>query len=87
MTTRLTIAGAVLVLAIVFGFIFWNQFSSSQKQLAAGNTPISQTSSSNSKSAVPKNDNISNIESDLSGVNVNTVDTESTQLNSQLNGF
>jgi cell division protein YceG involved in septum cleavage len=88
MTTRLTIAGSVLVLAIVFGFIFWNQFTSNQQNLAGGNSP-SQTANTNSDQTmtVPKNDNVSAIENDLSGINVSGIDQDSAELNAGLSGF
>jgi len=80
MNTRLTIGGSVLVLSIVFGFIFWNQFISNQRDLAGGKPQ--QTTYT-----IPKNDNINSIEADLSGVNITDIDSDSAQMSTQLNGF
>lgn len=86
MNTRILIGAAVLVLAIVFGFIFWNQFSSNQQNLAGGN-PQLYTNTSKSSSTAVKNDSVDSIDSDLSGVNVTNIDSDSSQFNTQLNGF
>jgi hypothetical protein len=85
MTTRVTIAVSVLVLAIVFGFIFWNQFASNQHELAGGDdTPYTVQTN---KTSVPKNDTVSSIETDLNATDTTGIDSDSSQLNTQLNGF
>lgn len=84
MTTKLITAGVILVVAILFGFIFWNQFSSNQEDLAGGDN--SQINTNSQASTVPQNDSLSSIEESLEGVNVN-VDSDSSQLDSELNGF
>ncbi|HEX5430134.1 MAG TPA: hypothetical protein VFX17_03620 [Patescibacteria group bacterium] len=91
MKTRISIAVAVLVLAVVFGFIFWNQFSNSQQTLAGANpNPVSSNSNSSNqaaiKSDVPTNDSLDAIGTDLSGVDTN-IDSDSSQMDAQLNGF
>ena len=86
--TKLVTAGAILVLAIVFGFIFWNQFTSNQQQLAGTNA--NQTASHNTTSqtaAVPKNDNLDSIDAALSGSNIDSIDSDSTQMNYQLKSY
>jgi len=83
MNTRLITAGAILVLAIVFGFIFWNQFSSNQKQLAGGTPP----NTSNNYPVVPKNDSVGAVQTDLNSADINGIDSDSSQFSTQLNGF
>ena len=88
MNTRILIGAAVLVLAIVFGFIFWNQFSSNQQNLAGGNPQMTQTyTKTSNNTAVKSNDNLDSIDSDLSGVNVTNIDSDSADMSTQLNGF
>ena len=82
MTTRLITAGVILVAAIIFGFIFWNQFTTNQRDLAGGN----QTAETQTQMA-PKNDSIGAVETDLDQIDVNSVDSDSAQIDSQLNGF
>jgi len=82
MTTRLTTAGVILVAAIIFGFIFWNQFTSNQRNLAGGNDmPAAQTQKA------PTHDNLTAIETDLNGIDLNSVDSDSTQISTELSGF
>jgi hypothetical protein len=83
--TKLVTAGAVLVLAIVFGFIFWNQFSSNQQQLAGGNSPYSQNDTQ--QNSIPKNDNLDLIDTDLNSSNINSIDSDSGQMDAQLKSF
>lgn len=94
MKTRIGIATAVLVLAVVFGFIFWNQFTSNQNQLAGNNNPTpaatqNQTSSTQDlqQTSVPKNDSLDSIEASLSSVDIIGIDSDSAELSSELNGF
>jgi predicted PurR-regulated permease PerM len=83
--TKLVTAGAVLVLAIVFGFIFWNQFSSNQQQLAGGNSPYSKNDTQ--QNSIPKNDNLDLIDTDLNSSNINSIDSDSGQMDAQLKSF
>ena len=99
MTTRLITAGVVLVVAIIFGFIFINQFTANQKSLS-GETPSTYqttnentqmqtptpTSTQGGESSVPKNDSVSSIETDLNNLDLN-FDSDSAQFDSQLKGF
>ena len=85
MTTRLITAGVILVAAIIFGFIFWNQFSSNQQNLAGGNMPVPTTQTTQTQT--PKKDSVSSIETDLNNVDVNSIDSDSSQFNTQLKGF
>jgi hypothetical protein len=102
MTSRIIIAGVILVIATVFGVIFWSQFHDSQQNLSGANMPMGQnnydpktttgnsTAGTNPQSAgkpMPDNDNIESISSDLGQINVNSLDSDSSDLNAQINGF
>jgi hypothetical protein len=86
MTTRLVTAGAILVFAIIFSFIFWNQFTSNQRQLA-GNPGQSTNNATVSQTPTPANDSAASIESDLNSIDINGIDSDSSQFTTSLNGF
>jgi hypothetical protein len=88
--TKIATAGAVLVLAIVFGFIFWSQFTSNQQQLSGGNPSYTQNNNSQNNanvSTIPKNDNLDLIDTDLNSVDVNSIDSDSGKIDAQLKSF
>ncbi|MBX4205437.1 MAG: hypothetical protein KW788_04650 [Candidatus Doudnabacteria bacterium] len=78
--TKLITAGSVLVLAIVFGLIFWNQLSSNQQQLAGGDSSSSQT-------PVVHNDNLDRIDADLSSSSIENIDSDSSQMDAKLRTY
>lgn len=80
MTTKVVTAGVILVMAIVFGFIFWNQFTTNQADLAKG--PATTTTNT-----APKQDTVKAIGTDLSGVDIESIDSDSAQFDTQLSGF
>lgn len=79
MTTRIVTGGMILVIAIVFAFIFWNQFSSNQHTLSGDNSTVAIKKT-------PSNDSVSSIETDLNTIDTN-IDSDSTQFDAELQGF
>ena len=98
MTTKLITAGVILVFAIVFGFIFWNQFTANQQHLAgtdssqsavnsSSNSATNSTASQSSQVQIPANDNLTTISTDLNASDINSIDSDSSQMNTQIQGF
>jgi hypothetical protein len=88
MGTRIATGFAVLVIAVVFGFVFWNQFKINQQNLAGG--PGNGFVSSDSTAVVhhkSTSDTLNAIEKDLNNINENAIDSDSGQMSTQLRGF
>jgi hypothetical protein len=85
--TKLVTAGAVLVLAIVFGFVFWNQLSSNQHQLAGGEVNTTSGVAQQQKTTTPKKDSLDMIDADLNSSSPDSVDSDSTQIDSKLKAY
>jgi predicted PurR-regulated permease PerM len=84
MTTKYLTAIGVLVLAIVFGFIFVTQFTNQP-------STINNVAETPSPAATPPSqkapDSVDSIEKDLNSVDVNGIDSDSSQFTSEVQGF
>jgi hypothetical protein len=79
MTTKLVTGGVILIAAIIFGLIFWNQFTTNQQDLAGGNIKVEEKP--------VKHESISSIEADLNSIDVTSLDSDSAQFDTELSGF
>jgi hypothetical protein len=97
--TKLIVLGIVLVAAVVFGSIFWSDFTSFQKELAETPVQVNPSTGDDSRfmdaAAVQQaavkdmstRDSYDAMDKDLDNTEVENVDSDSTQLQAEVSAF
>lgn len=101
MHTKLIIIGLVLLAAVICGFVFWGDLVSNQQDLSNTGQPVpvnnTQTNSSadSSSSSTPEvtptplssSDDVDSIQADLNNSDPNTIDSDNSQVQTELSGL
>lgn len=83
---KLIVFGLILVAVVVFGTLFWENFSATQQEIA--NTPMGMTPyQSSNTSGMSSSDDLDSIEADLNTTDVNGIDSDNSSLQAELNSL
>lgn len=100
MHTKLIIIGLVLIAAVICGFVFWGDLVTNQQNIAnsnqtvptSNNTASSDTTTDSSNPEVTptplsSSDDVDSIEADLNNSDPNTIDSDNSQVQTELSGL